>query len=222
MNKENHTDKEKVGHEELTSSPGNTADTAGIVGIVGIEGRADMSNSAGAPEETPSKAEDKTERAPFNKDVNNASVQATEKQNADERAKDTGEGSEEGGSYPEKVLDASDSRGLIELTQDDNIVAWSIEGLLDEKGKVLPRRKINAMPPELRVSDSNGNEASFFLTKELSAQLRHSMNVVYSAHYGVEVKKYDEDFSAWSWRRNIPLIVISCLFVFSVLIQLIF
>ena len=72
--------------------------------------------------------------------------------------------------------------------QDEAVVSWDINGLYDEFGKVRSKRSLKNNPPTLIVSDSNGDTASFVLTKDLSGVLARHMENTNRAYYGIRPK----------------------------------
>lgn len=72
--------------------------------------------------------------------------------------------------------------------QDDALVSWDIEGLYDDYGKVRSKRSLRNNPPALVVSDSNGDTATFVLTKNLSAVLAKHLENTNRAFYGIRPK----------------------------------
>lgn len=69
--------------------------------------------------------------------------------------------------------------------QNEAVVKWNIEGLYDEDGKVRGKRSLRNNPPLFVVSDSNGEEATFVLTKELSGVLANHFENAHRAYYGI-------------------------------------
>jgi len=74
------------------------------------------------------------------------------------------------------------------VQQDEALVSWDIQGLYDEYGKVRSKRSLRNNPPALVVSDSNGDTATFVLTKGLSATLAKHMENTNRAYYGIRPK----------------------------------
>jgi len=72
--------------------------------------------------------------------------------------------------------------------QDEALVSWDIQGLYDDYGKVRSKRSLRNNPPALVVSDSNGDTATFVLTKGLSAVLAKHMENTNRAYYGIRPK----------------------------------
>jgi len=72
--------------------------------------------------------------------------------------------------------------------QDEALVSWDIQGLYDDYGKVRSKRSLRNNPPALVVSDSNGDSATFVLTKNLSAVLAKHMENTNRAYYGIRPK----------------------------------
>jgi len=70
--------------------------------------------------------------------------------------------------------------------QEDAVVKWDIQGLYDERGKVRSKRSLRNNPPVFVVSDSNGEEATFILTKGLSAALARNFENANRAYYGIK------------------------------------
>lgn len=69
--------------------------------------------------------------------------------------------------------------------QDEAVVKWNIEGLYDEDGKVRGKRSLRNNPPLFVVSDSNGEEATFVLTKDLAGVLANHFENAHRAYYGI-------------------------------------
>ncbi len=69
--------------------------------------------------------------------------------------------------------------------QDEAVVSWDIYGLYDEQGKVRSKRSLRNNPPALVISDSNGGEATFVLTKDLSGVLATHLENTHRAYYGI-------------------------------------
>lgn len=83
------------------------------------------------------------------------------------------------------VLDEQDNRGLVQ--QEDNVVAWSIDGLYKPNGRKHSKWHLKQNPPILNITDENGSEVSFTLTENLSKHLYYATNNVHKAYYGVDV-----------------------------------
>lgn len=69
--------------------------------------------------------------------------------------------------------------------QDEAVVSWDIYGLYDEQGKVRSKRSLRNNPPALVISDSNGGEATFVLTRDLSGVLARHFENTHRAYYGI-------------------------------------
>lgn len=69
--------------------------------------------------------------------------------------------------------------------QNEAVVRWNIEGLYDEDGKVRSKRSLKNNPPIFVVSDSNGEEATFVLTKSLAGILANHFENAHRAYYGI-------------------------------------
>lgn len=91
----------------------------------------------------------------------------------------------------EAILASSDTLlhsddALTIAQQEDAVVKWDIQGLYDERGKVRSKRSLRNNPPIFVVSDSNGEEATFILTKDLSAALARNFENANRAYYGIK------------------------------------
>lgn len=91
----------------------------------------------------------------------------------------------------EAILASSDtllhSDGSLTIAQQEEaVVKWDIQGLYDERGRVRSKRSLKNNPPVFVVSDSNGEEATFILTKELSAALARNFENANRAYYGIK------------------------------------
>lgn len=73
--------------------------------------------------------------------------------------------------------------------QEEAVVSWDIRGLYDEQGKVRSKRSLKNNPPLLVISNSNGENASFVLTKNLSGLLARHFDNTYRAYYGIRPKE---------------------------------
>lgn len=72
--------------------------------------------------------------------------------------------------------------------QEDAVVNWDIQGLYDDQGKVRGKRSLRNNPPMLVISDSNGESATFVLTKDLSGVLARHFDNTHRAYYGIRPK----------------------------------
>lgn len=73
--------------------------------------------------------------------------------------------------------------------QDEYIVSWEILNLYDDNGNLRNRYLMKSDPPLFRISSTSGEEASFFVTKELSRTLSKLFSDVERAYYGIEPKE---------------------------------
>lgn len=84
----------------------------------------------------------------------------------------------------EEILEKGES-SLISSHGDD-LVSWSIEDFYRENGDIKSKGEMKSKPPYLLVKSSSGDQANFYLTKEVSKELSRIMNEVYNAHYGIK------------------------------------
>lgn len=93
---------------------------------------------------------------------------------------------EEWSAASDRILRQSEDSVIAQ--QEEAVVSWDIQGLYDEQGKVRGKRSLKNNPPMLVISDSNGENATFVLTKDLSAILARHLDNTHRAYYGIRPK----------------------------------
>lgn len=108
----------------------------------------------------------------------------------EERTAPIEEGSDDILDDDENFLNAQDeilehSTQHVIAQQPEGVVTWDIEGLYNENGKVLNKYLLRLNPPKLVVQDSNGEQAEFLITKDLSDLLSQQFEIVSKAYHGI-------------------------------------
>ena len=96
------------------------------------------------------------------------------------------EDDEEWAAAADQILHQSED--TVVAQQEDAVVSWDIKGLYDESGKVRGKRSLRNNPPMLVISDSNGDNAAFVLSKNLSGVLARHLDNTHRAYYGIRPK----------------------------------
>ncbi len=89
--------------------------------------------------------------------------------------------------YREETVDADETYAIFQ--QGDGMLAWSIQNLRSEDGKLRSKRDLKNDPPILRIEASEGQSVDFILTKEFTKTLNESLGDVRQAFYGIEKKR---------------------------------
>lgn len=84
----------------------------------------------------------------------------------------------------DRVIDETDALGL--FAQDQDVVAWDIEGLYDDDLELLPKSVIRSSPPVLTIKSTSGDTASFILTRGFARHMGEGLKRVESAYFGVD------------------------------------
>ena len=87
----------------------------------------------------------------------------------------------------DKPVDEGDNFAVFE--QGEGLIAWTIQNLTDEEGKMRSKRQLRLDPPVLRIEDGGGGEVNFTLTREFTKSLNGALEEVRLATYGIEKSK---------------------------------
>lgn len=119
---------------------------------------------------------------------------ATRKNNLDETERAAGFDRVDYFDDDEKMLNGDDklvheSDDVAVFEQMENIISWEVENYYKDDGKPRNRFSLRNDPPVLKVSDSNGDSASFVITREFSGSLSKLLADIERSYYGVSEKR---------------------------------
>lgn len=128
----------------------------------------------------------------------------------------------------EDLLKAKDYLSAL-VEQNDRIVYYEIENIYDNENKRTYKNKMSLykQPPILIIKDNVGNEVEFFLTKNLTNELLHTLNEVKRAHLGfsgpIDIDRPDNLLGKIKYyiKNNIikilfPIVMIIIIFILSI------
>ena len=91
--------------------------------------------------------------------------------------------------------------------QADNVISWEIQGFLKDNGNPRNKFALRNDPPIFVLKSSDGREAEFVVTEELSRSLGKLFNGINNAYLGVNSIKKKSDFSQKTMKDKLSHII---------------